>query len=57
MKLIAPSKQETLAGLVKNTLVVGCEDLKTSLVSDEMVVGGGVDGGCIIGNISLWHTK
>ena len=48
---------QTLAGLVKSTLVAGCEDVKTSLVSDGMAVDGGVDGGCIIGNISLWHTK
>ena len=53
MKLIAPSQLEILAGLVINTLLIGCKDVKISLVSDGMVVGGGVDGGCIMGNISF----
>ena len=57
IKLIAHSNRETLVGLVKNTLVIGCEDVKTSLISDGMTSGGGIGGGGIMLNISLWHTK
>ena len=56
IKLITPSKQETLAGLVKNILVADCEDVKTSLLTDSITVGGGIGGGCIR-EISYFDTK
>lgn len=48
IKLITPSKQETLVGLGKNILVADCKDVKTSLLTDRIAVGGGIGGGDIL---------